>query len=128
MDSVVTAFPSVSVAVTRAPLEIVVAALTPALDAVQVLRTARAVNGPGPTFFTDAELVTDLLPLVLTLSGPEGGSGAPGSVGCRPPRMTAGPYRARTPLSSVAVSATAEPPGGSSTAGLALVASPGGIA
>jgi hypothetical protein len=85
-----------------------------------------AVNGPEPTFLTDAVLVTVFFPLVLTVMGPDGGTGALGSDGGRPPRITAGPYWARAPSLSAEVIAVLEPPPGSVTDGLALATSPGG--
>jgi hypothetical protein len=94
------------------------------LEALHVLETELAVNGPAATFFTDAELVTDRFPLVLTLIAPDGGIGP--SVGGRPPKRIAGPYSAIAPSLSVAVIAVDEPPGGRVTDGLAVPSSPGG--
>jgi hypothetical protein len=100
--------------------------VAPDFPAVQVLRTELAVNGPGPTLLTDAVLVTERLPLVLTRSWPHGGLGALGSAGARPPKRTAGPYWASAPATT-ATTAVVEPPGGSVTDGLALALVPGGI-
>jgi hypothetical protein len=97
------------------------------VDAVQVLDTELAVNGPAPTFFTDAELVTDRFPFVVARMAPEGGMGPLAFAGGRPPKTTAGPYAARAPLLSVAVTAVEEPPGGRVTDGLAVPPSPGGV-
>jgi hypothetical protein len=105
----------------------VVDAVTPDFDAVHVLRTALAVNGPGPTFFTEAELVADRLPFVLTRSSPLGGRGAFGSFGGRPPKMTAGPYWAMAPPLAVATTAVDDPPCGKLTDGLALPLLAGGM-
>jgi hypothetical protein len=96
-------------------------------DAVHVLDTELAVKGPAPTFFTDAPLVTDRLPLVLARMAPDGGTAPVAFAGGRPPKTTAGPYAARAPLLSVAVTAVEDPPGGKVTAGLAVLASPGGV-
>jgi hypothetical protein len=98
--------------------------LTPDFDAVQVLRTEVAVKGPAPTFLTEAELVTDRLPLVLTVMAPDGPRGAFGSLGGLPPKTTAGPYWARAPSSSVALTALDDPPAGKVTEGLELPGKP----
>jgi hypothetical protein len=105
----------------------VVDPLVPDFDAVHALDTELAVKGPAPTFFTEAELVTDRLPLVLARMAPDGGTDPLASAGGRPPKTTAGPYAARAPLLSVAVTAVEDPPGGNVTAGLADPASPGGV-
>src|SRR3954447_17226107 len=127
MTSEAVVLPSASVAVASTPRVIVVDAVTPDLEAWHVLRTESAVKGPGPTFFTDAVLVTDSLPLVLTLISPDGGSGASGEAGGLPPKMTAGPYWAMAPSESTLVTPAVEPPAGRVTDGLALFLSPGGI-
>src|SRR4051794_41567107 len=120
MTSEAVVLPSASVAVASTPRVIVVEAVTPDLDAWHVLRTESAVKGPGPTFFTDAVLVTDSLPLVVTLISPEGGSGASGEAGGLPPKMTAGPDWAMAPSASTLVTPAVEPPAGGGTHGLAL--------
>src|SRR5687767_12298412 len=105
------------------PLVTIVDPFTPDLEAVHVLRTEPAVKTPASMFFTDAELVTEVFPLVLTTTGPVGPVSVPGY---RPPRMMAGPYWAMTPSSSAAATAMVDPPGGRATSGLELRALPGG--
>src|SRR4051812_41625961 len=120
MTSEAVVLPSASVAVATTPRVIVVEAVTADAEAWHSLRTESALKGPGPTFFTDAVLVTERLPLVLTRSSPDGGSGASGEAGGLPPKMTAGPYWAMAPSASTLVTATVEPPAGRVTDGLAL--------
>ncbi|HEX8771786.1 MAG TPA: hypothetical protein VF711_13545 [Acidimicrobiales bacterium] len=78
------------------------------------------------------ELVTDPVcgvPWVLTLIGPDGGADCAFG-GQRPPKMTAGPYRAAAPSASLAAMAVAEPDpsAGSATAGLRVDALAGALA
>jgi len=132
--------------VTRIPLVIVVDPIrltAPVVGsvsvAVQVLLTASATIGPGPTprgwvgstvpwvpGATDAELVTlplgPVVPWVLTLRGPEGGDvwlwvGSLARFGYWPLKILAGPYWAVAPSSSVAVIGDTEPVPGSVTSG-----------